>query len=132
MELHALADVEVERVVLGELPFGGERRLDLEGRGIAMHQHVPGLMGEDQAGALAVEVHVDVGHGIDELDAQRVGALLGEGRTRQRRGGGGDRSAERREIFTKSLLLVGASLGSRGLNQASFAPQQEERHDQPS
>ena len=70
VELHALADGEVERVVLGELPVGGERRLDLEGRGIAMHQHVPGLVRQDQPGALAVEVHVDVGHGVDELDAQ--------------------------------------------------------------
>ncbi len=80
MELNALPDRKVERVVVGELPVGGERRLDLEGRGVAMHQHVPGLVRQDQPGALAVEIHVDVGHGVVEQDAQRIGRLLGEDR----------------------------------------------------
>ncbi len=54
-----------------------------------MHQHVPGLVRQDQPGALAVEIHVEVGHGVDELDAQRVGGFLGAGgrRDSQRRGG---------------------------------------------
>jgi hypothetical protein len=82
------ADGEVERVVLGEPPVGGERRLDLEVRGVTMYQHVPRLVRQDQPGALAVEIHVDVGHGVGELDAQGVGALLGEGRRRHRRAGG--------------------------------------------
>jgi 4a-hydroxytetrahydrobiopterin dehydratase len=130
VELDALADREIERVVVGELPVGGQRRLDLEGRRIAMNQHVPRLVRQDQAGALAVEIHVDVRHGVVEQDAQLVGSLLGRGR---RRGSGAEHGSRGRKQggtsgdLHKSLRFVGASLGCwPSMRQASRQPRREQ------
>ena len=76
MELHAGADLEINRVIALPSPFGRERGHIAEGVRVAMHQPIHRLMRDDDAGALAVEIRVNIRHRITEGDPQRIGAAL--------------------------------------------------------
>ena len=94
MELDAGPEPEVDRLVIDQLPLGGEVGLDLERRGIAMHQHVPRMVGEHEPSALAVHIGVDIRHTVAEDDAQIVGRLLRDNRRRTERHQSRDAQAE--------------------------------------
>ncbi len=73
---HAITQREVERRRIAPFPFGGQRRHDLEIRGIAIDQRVPGLVRDDQAGARGVAIRIDIGDGIPPDDARGIVRLL--------------------------------------------------------
>jgi hypothetical protein len=89
VELHAAAQVELDRLVVHQLPGRRQERLDLERVGIAIDQPVPGLMRDDDTGAELVEIRVDIGDRVAEDDAQGVGGFL------RHRGRGDEAGAER-------------------------------------
>jgi hypothetical protein len=76
VELHALAQRELERLAVHPAPFGGQGGDDPEALGVAVHQPVEGRVADDDAGPLAVVVGIDVRHRVAEADAQRVRAAL--------------------------------------------------------
>jgi hypothetical protein len=81
VELHAPAQLELERLLVDPFPGGRELPLVLVGLGIAIDQRVPHLMGQDHADAHVVEIGIGVVENLVVGDAERV-VLLGRHRRR--------------------------------------------------
>ena len=94
VELHALAQVELERLVVDLPPGGGELALVLAAVRIAIDQRVPDVLADDHADADVVEVGIDVLRRlvVSELDA--LIALAGECGCRRGENGGESEAAE--------------------------------------
>jgi hypothetical protein len=80
VELDALAQLELQRLVVDPLPGGGELALVLVGLGVAVDQGIPDIGSKNDAEAHIVEIGIDV---LDHLvvgEPDRVVPLVRESR----------------------------------------------------
>jgi len=81
MELHALAQLELERLLVDPFPRSRELALVFVGIGITIDQGVPHLMRHDHADTYAVKIGIDVIQHLFVGNPERV-VLLGRHRRR--------------------------------------------------
>ena len=83
MKLHAAAQSKVHGLVVDQLPFGRQQRLDLERCWIAIDEIIPRLMSHHDAGAQVVVIGIYVRHRVPHGDAQGIGRFLSRGGRRR-------------------------------------------------
>ena len=80
VELHTLANIDFDGLVIDDVPGGRQQRLELARGRIAPDQRVPHMMGDDDAVTRGVEIHVHIRHLDIPGDVEGVVGLSRHGR----------------------------------------------------